>query len=84
MRRRLLLLVLFVGTSILTASNPTLAQTTGEITGVVTDQANAIPLPGVPVEAVGTSQITYTDLDGRYTLELPGGEQQLKIALGVN
>ena len=82
MRRRLLLLVLFVGTSILTASNPTLAQTTGEITGVVTDQANAIPLPGVPVEAVGTSQITYTDLDGRYTLELPGGEQQLKIALG--
>ena len=50
--------------------------------GVVIDQTNAITLPGVPVEAVGTPYIAYTDLDGRYDLELPAGGHQIRIALG--
>ena len=36
--------------------------------GIVRDEGSAIPLPGVPVEVVGTSQIVYTDVDGRYAL----------------
>ncbi|MBM62350.1 MAG: hypothetical protein CL484_05320 [Acidobacteria bacterium] len=62
--------------------SPGWAQTTGEIVGVVIDQANAISLPGVPVEVIGTDQIVYTDLDGRYALTVPAGQQQIKISLG--
>ncbi len=68
--------------ALLAAAVPAAAQDTGRVAGVVIDQTNAIPLPGVPVEAVGTTFVTYTDLDGRYDLELPVGEHQLRIALG--
>ena len=39
------------------------------VVGTVRDETNAIALPGVPVEVVGTKQIVYTDVDGRYVLE---------------
>ena len=68
--------------ALLAAAVPAAAQDTGRVAGVVIDQTNAITLPGVPVEAVGTTFVTYTDLDGRYDLELPVGEHQLRIALG--
>ena len=68
--------------ALLTGAAPAAAQDTGRVAGVVIDQTNAITLPGVPVEAVGTTFIAYTDLDGRYDLELPVGEHQLRIALG--
>ena len=51
------------------------------VTGVVRDESNAITLPGVPVEVVGTGQVVYTDVDGRYTLQLPAGIHQLKVVL---
>jgi len=63
-------------------ATPLGAQTTGTVAGVVMDQTNGIPLPGVPVEAPSTGDIAYTDLDGRYRLDLPPGEHHLKIALG--
>ena len=54
---------------------------TVRVTGVVRDEANAITLPGVPVEVVGTTQVVYTDVDGRYTLEVPSGQHQIKVLL---
>ena len=51
------------------------------ITGVVRDEANAIALPGVPVEVVDTKETAYTDVDGRYTLQVPPGQHQLRVVL---
>ena len=68
--------------ALLVSAVPAAAQNTGRVAGVVIDHTNAITLPGVPVEAVGTTFITYTDLDGRYDLELPAGEHRIRISLG--
>ena len=54
---------------------------TVRITGVVRDEANAIALPGVPVEVVGGSEVVYTDVDGRYVLQVPPGKHQIKVLL---
>jgi len=51
------------------------------VTGVVRDEANGISLPGVPVEVVGTDQVVYTDVDGRYVLQVAPGEHQIRILL---
>jgi hypothetical protein len=51
------------------------------VTGIVRDEANAIALPGVPVERVGAGDVVYTDVDGRYILEVPPGKHQLKVVL---
>ncbi|MEW5980914.1 MAG: carboxypeptidase-like regulatory domain-containing protein [Acidobacteriota bacterium] len=51
------------------------------VVGTVIDQQAAIPLPGVPVEVVGTGHVVYTDVDGRYVLSLPRGTHQLKVLL---
>lgn len=51
------------------------------VTGIVRDETNAIPLPGVPVEVVGTDQVVYTDVDGRYLLQLGPGTYQMRVAL---
>ena len=42
--------------------------------GVVRDETNAIALPGVPVEVVDTKEVVYTDVDGRYVLQVPPGK----------
>ncbi|HXG56537.1 MAG TPA: TonB-dependent receptor [Vicinamibacterales bacterium] len=54
---------------------------TARVTGVVRDQNNAVTLPGVPVSIVGTDTVVFTDIDGRYTLDLVPGTYQLKIAM---
>ena len=51
------------------------------VTGVVRDEANAIPLPGVPVELVGSTEVVYTDVDGRYVIDVPRGTHQIKVVL---
>jgi hypothetical protein len=51
------------------------------ITGVVRDDSNAITLPGIPVEVVGTSQTVYTDVDGRFVIDVPPGDYQLKVTM---
>src|SRR5918992_5507066 len=58
------------------------AQQTVRIVGTVRDETNAIALPGTPVEVVGTTQVVYTDVDGRYILNVPAGTHQVKVALG--
>ena len=54
---------------------------TVRVVGIVRDETNAIALPGVPVEVVGTAQVVYTDVDGRYVLQVPPGSHQVKVAL---
>jgi outer membrane receptor protein involved in Fe transport len=51
------------------------------VAGVVRDQQSAISLPGVAVEVVATKDVVYTDVDGKYVLELTPGEHQLKITM---
>ena len=54
---------------------------TVRIVGVVRDETNAIALPGVPVEVVSTGRVVYTDVDGRYILQVPAGAHQVRVAL---
>jgi hypothetical protein len=54
---------------------------TVRVSGTVRDQTNAIALPGVPVEVVGTGNVVYTDVDGRYLLNLAPGKYQVKVLL---
>jgi TonB-dependent receptor len=61
------------------APAPARGQQTVRVTGVVRDEANAITLPGVPVEVLGTAIVVFTDVDGRYTLEVPPGKHQVKV-----
>ena len=63
------------------APAPAPAGQTVRVTGVVRDEANAITLPGVPVEVVGLNQVVYTDVDGRYTVQIPPGSHQIKVLL---
>ena len=67
--------------STVVAAAPAQAQEVGWVAGEVIDTNLAITLPGVPVEAVGTGQVAYTDLDGRYRLELPPGTYDIRIVM---
>jgi outer membrane receptor protein involved in Fe transport len=58
-----------------------LAQETVRVAGTVRDELNAVPLPNVAVEVVGTPRVVYTDLDGRFVLELPRGAQEIKVEM---
>jgi hypothetical protein len=51
------------------------------VAGTVRDESNAITLPGIPVEVVGTAQIVFTDVDGRYVVDLAPGSYQLKVTM---
>jgi hypothetical protein len=59
----------------------TATQQNVRVTGVVRDESNAITLPGIPVEIVGTGQTVYTDVDGRFVFDLSPGTYQLKVAM---
>jgi outer membrane receptor protein involved in Fe transport len=61
------------------AAGPAHSQQTGKVAGVVIDQFNAMTLPLAPIEVVETGAVFYTELDGRYSLELPPGTYQLKV-----
>jgi hypothetical protein len=54
---------------------------TVRVTGVIRDEANAMTLPGIAVEVVGTGQSVYTDVDGRYVLDLAPGTYQLRVSM---
>ena len=62
-------------------AKPSTAAESVRVTGIVRDESNAISLPGVPVEVIGTGQVVYTDVDGRYMVQVPAGAHLLKIAL---
>jgi TonB-dependent receptor len=54
---------------------------TVRVVGIVRDQQNTIALPGVPVEVVGAETTVYTDVDGRYVVDLTPGNYQLKVTM---
>lgn len=62
-------------------ARPTAGQQKTRVTGVVRDEQNAITLPGLPVEVVGTGQTVFTDVDGRYVVDLVPGDYQLKVTM---
>jgi outer membrane receptor protein involved in Fe transport len=53
---------------------------TGKIIGTIIDEYNGMTLPMTPVEVVGTDTIVYSEMDGKYSLELPPGTHELKVA----
>ncbi|MEO9077500.1 MAG: carboxypeptidase-like regulatory domain-containing protein, partial [Gelidibacter sp.] len=48
------------------------SQTT--VSGTITDQANALPLPGVNIIIKGTATGTTTDFDGNYSISVKNGD----------
>jgi outer membrane receptor protein involved in Fe transport len=67
------------GFAIALSALPALPQATGKVVGTVIDQFNAMTLPMAPVEVVESGQVVYTDMDGKYTLELPPGTYEIKV-----
>lgn len=51
------------------------------IIGTVKDEKNNISLPGVPVEVVSTKEVVYTDVDGRFVLQLPPGLHEITVTM---
>lgn len=88
MIRRILAIMLPVALVLFVAAVPAQAQApagdstgaNGRIVGTVIDEANAMTLPRVPVEVVGTDTVVFTDLDGRFSVSLPPGTYELQIA----
>jgi hypothetical protein len=58
-----------------------IAQQKVRVSGTVRDESNAITLPGLPVEIIGAGQTVYTDVDGRYVIDLAPGSYQLKVVM---
>jgi hypothetical protein len=78
-RRTAILLALLAAAAF--AAPPVSAQARpGRIHGTVIDETNAMTLPTAPVEIVGTDILVRTDLDGRYSVELPAGLYDVKIS----
>jgi outer membrane receptor protein involved in Fe transport len=50
------------------------------VTGVVRDDSNNITLPGIPVEVAG-GETVYTDVDGRYVVDLVPGTYEIKVSM---
>jgi TonB-dependent receptor len=80
-------LLLFVVALTVIAAPPLMAQQTSaaqgrkvRVTGVVRDQSNNLTLPGLPVEVVG-GETVYTDVDGRYVVDLAPGSYELKVSM---
>lgn len=49
------------------------------ITGTVLDSKNE-PIPGVRVEVIGRSEVTTTDIEGRFRLDLPVAVKKLRFS----
>lgn len=63
------------------ASKAGSAAPTVRIVGTVRDRANSITLPGLPVEIVGTELVAFTDVDGKYVLDVAPGDYELKVTM---
>ena len=49
------------------------------ISGTITAREDGLPLPGVSVVVKGTQLGTQTNVDGKYTLQVPSGSNQLEF-----
>jgi len=55
------------------------ALATGKMVGHVVDEYNGMTLPMAPVELVATGEVVYTDLDGKYEIDVAPGTHRLKV-----
>ncbi|MEN6453687.1 MAG: TonB-dependent receptor [Prolixibacteraceae bacterium] len=51
------------------------------ISGQVTDAENGDPLPGISIVVSGTTVGTVSDVDGKFTLRIPAGGNQLEFSM---
>lgn len=72
------LLILWLG---LLSHTGGFAQSSSEVSGVVTAQSDGSAIPGVVVLVKGTTQGAVTDLDGAYTITVPSKESVLVFSL---
>ena len=63
---------------LLALAAPPAAAQSRTVTGVVTDASSGDPLPFVNVLIVGTTRGVATDIDGNYSIEVPGPEAVLR------
>ncbi len=61
----------------LVVSTPALAQGQQEVSGTVTDASDGTTLPGVNISVQGTMRGTTTNVDGEYSLTVPGPDAVL-------
>lgn len=54
------------------------AQTT--VTGTVTDESDGFPITGATVQVIGSQVGTATDIDGKFTLNVPSGKNMLRVS----
>ncbi|MDP3181035.1 MAG: carboxypeptidase-like regulatory domain-containing protein, partial [Bacteroidota bacterium] len=79
MNKILVKLSLWMAFLFLMTSAQVLAQKT--IKGTVTDSADGSTLPGVSIYVKGTTVGTITDLDGKYTLIVPAGKDEIAFSM---
>lgn len=73
--KNLVALIIFLGISF-----PVISQTTGNISGVITEEGTNETLPGVNVRIVGTNFGSATNPDGRYTIRnIRPGEYTIEL-----
>jgi CarboxypepD_reg-like domain len=78
MKKHIILFLLCLQTAVLAAGTP--ADKVYFISGTVSDAQTGETLAGVEVRIEGSSQVIYTDLDGRFSLaDLPEGETVLVL-----
>ena len=70
----------FIAALFALAASVAFSQDKVRVTGTVRDEANAIALPGIPVEVAG-GETVYTDVDGRYRVDLAPGDHELKVTM---
>ncbi len=75
MKRKLMLLLtcLFVGISLVTAQNQ-------RVTGTVVSEEDGQPVAGASILVKGTTVGTITDLDGKFTLNVPSSARTLVVS----
>jgi hypothetical protein len=66
-------------TAVALGTTSAMAQTTRRVTGVVTATGTNEPLSSASVQVVGTTTGTYTNEQGRFTLAVGEGSQQIRI-----
>ncbi|MFD2037331.1 SusC/RagA family TonB-linked outer membrane protein [Belliella marina] len=70
--------VLLLGLALLIASATAFAQSR-VVTGTVTSEEDGLPIPGASIMVKGTTVGTATDLDGRFSLNIPQGSNTLVV-----
>lgn len=70
--------LLWIFACILLVPSLAVAEGTGFITGIIIDKETAEPLIEAGIEVVGAEKKTFTDLDGKYRLELPEGTYEIR------